>query len=437
MEGEVMGTMQYLSPEQLNQGEVDVRSDVYSLGTVLYEALTGTKAFPEQNLARLVTDTLASNYVPLDSYTIKIPGKLRKLIHRCMLHDKDKRVQNALVFLRALGAIHKQIADASPEQITRAFMAPGAYSGKKTTVLIRKQGYNPLPLVAWTVTAAIAALAIVFLVISRDYIQTRIVKWYALIRASEAQPALPSPTAQAPAATPESANAQNADRIFDELSTPQTAAANRETANRRKPLAQSRAGTTPVSLAENAAMSSPALALKENLMREYRTGDLLSILAGETDAGRFQNALDLLSVMPKNLGDQTGALLYQMRCFKGLNDRKGLLDFLATHTVNDGEFYLEQARVALRQQDFEKTATLLERAYTLPAMLMDQTLFRRELLYLDAQCKTARFDAAPIPLNKKEAMEAWFSVKTTLKAMPGHAYYKNADTEIRRIDQTQ
>jgi hypothetical protein len=93
--------------------------------------------------------------------------------------------------------------------------------------------------------------------------------------------------------------------------------------------------------------------------------------------------------------------------------------------------------VALRQQDFEKTAAVIERAYTLPATLMDQTMFRRELLYLDAQCKSGRFDAAPIPDNKKAAMEAWFNVKTTLKAMPGHEYYKNADAEIRRIDQTQ
>jgi hypothetical protein len=292
--------------------------------------------------------------------------------------------------------------------------------------------------VAWTVTAAIAALAIAFLVISRDYIHTRIVKWYALIRTPESPPAVSSPATQAPAATAANAEKRKADEVVAALSAPQSAAASTEPVNHQKPIPQSRARMTPASAAENAAPPpSPALALRDNLMREYHTGDLLSILAGETEAGRFQNGLMLLPAMPKSLGDQTGALLYQMRCYKGLNDRKGLLDFLATHTVNDGEFYLERARVALRQQDFEKTAALIERAYTLPAALMDQTMFRRELLFLDAQCKSGRFDAAPIPDNKKAAMEAWFNVKTMFKATPGHEYFKMADAEIRRIDQTQ
>ena len=46
-DGSILGTMQYLSPEQLDGKEPDVRTDIYSLGTTMYEVLTGVQAFPE------------------------------------------------------------------------------------------------------------------------------------------------------------------------------------------------------------------------------------------------------------------------------------------------------------------------------------------------------------------------------------------------------
>ena len=74
IEGMVMGTMQYLAPEQLDGKEVDVRADLYSLGTVLYEMLTGVRAFPEQKLGKLVTDKLSNNYTPLTEFSSQVPA---------------------------------------------------------------------------------------------------------------------------------------------------------------------------------------------------------------------------------------------------------------------------------------------------------------------------------------------------------------------------
>ena len=55
MDGAVMGTMQYLAPEQIDGKNVGVAADIYSLGAVLYEMLTGKKAFPQKNLSQLMS----------------------------------------------------------------------------------------------------------------------------------------------------------------------------------------------------------------------------------------------------------------------------------------------------------------------------------------------------------------------------------------------
>jgi serine/threonine-protein kinase len=122
LDGTVMGTMQYLAPEQLDLKEVDVRADLYSLGTVLYETLTGSRAFPEEKLGKLVTDKLNNNYVPITNVSAKIPSALSSLVQHCIRYDKEKRVQNSLDFLRTICRIHKTLTLKAPEQVLEQFL---------------------------------------------------------------------------------------------------------------------------------------------------------------------------------------------------------------------------------------------------------------------------------------------------------------------------
>ncbi len=94
-EGAIVGTFQYMSPEQLEGREADARSDVWALGLVLYESLTGRKAFDGTSQARLIGAIMNTEPAPLSSVSALVPPALERLLRNCLAKDADERVQTA------------------------------------------------------------------------------------------------------------------------------------------------------------------------------------------------------------------------------------------------------------------------------------------------------------------------------------------------------
>ncbi|MGH9142713.1 MAG: serine/threonine-protein kinase, partial [Vicinamibacterales bacterium] len=93
--GSFLGTLQYMSPEQLEGGAADTRSDLFALGTVLYEMATGRKAFDGANRITLASAVLRQHPPPPSSVNPAIPPALDVLIHACLAKDPDNRWQHA------------------------------------------------------------------------------------------------------------------------------------------------------------------------------------------------------------------------------------------------------------------------------------------------------------------------------------------------------
>ena len=92
--GDVMGTVPYMSPEQLRGGRVDARSDVFALGIVLYELLSGHRPFAGASAADVTSAILRDAPAPLRAPDV-VPADLMRIVMRCLQKQPDLRVQTA------------------------------------------------------------------------------------------------------------------------------------------------------------------------------------------------------------------------------------------------------------------------------------------------------------------------------------------------------
>jgi len=90
--GQILGTLLYMSPEQVNGQEADSRSDIFSFGLVLYEMLTGKQAFAASTPASLIAAILER---PAPSVAEVAPGTLDRVLKRCLEKDPENRWQSA------------------------------------------------------------------------------------------------------------------------------------------------------------------------------------------------------------------------------------------------------------------------------------------------------------------------------------------------------
>jgi eukaryotic-like serine/threonine-protein kinase len=93
--GMVLGTMQYMSPEQLEGKEADARTDIFAFGAVLYEMLTGRKAFEGKSQPHLIAAIVSATPEPISKTQPSTPPALDFLVKRCLAKDPEQRLQTA------------------------------------------------------------------------------------------------------------------------------------------------------------------------------------------------------------------------------------------------------------------------------------------------------------------------------------------------------
>jgi membrane-associated phospholipid phosphatase len=154
--GHVLGTIPYMSPEQVKGIEVDHRSDVFSLGILLYEMATGQRPFEGETAAELISSILRDEPVPAIELNILVPREVSEVIALCLRKDPDERIQNAHeirdLLLESIRALELEEAWISGEgtAVGRAKRVPGAAVGLSGLVSTRI-GLTAIPAIVFGV----------------------------------------------------------------------------------------------------------------------------------------------------------------------------------------------------------------------------------------------------------------------------------------------
>jgi serine/threonine-protein kinase len=135
VEGSIIGTVSYMSPEQAQGKKVDTRSDIFSFGVVLYEMLTGTRAFSGDSALSTLSAILRDEHKPMVEVAPDVPPQLELLITRCLRKNPDERWQSMKDVLAALGAL-KHESDSGQlyrSRIQAVEMSPRTPATKKSS----------------------------------------------------------------------------------------------------------------------------------------------------------------------------------------------------------------------------------------------------------------------------------------------------------------
>jgi TolB-like protein len=119
--GSIMGTVRYMSPEQARGAQVDKRTDVWSLGVVLYEMVTGHPPFTDETPREVMTSILEKEPPPLTSYNKQTPAELQQIVSKTLRKDRTERYQSAHELLEALQSLRRSMEfKAALERSTKA-----------------------------------------------------------------------------------------------------------------------------------------------------------------------------------------------------------------------------------------------------------------------------------------------------------------------------
>jgi len=168
--GVILGTLNYMSPEQARGSVVDQRSDLFCLGIVLYELIAGRSPFTGDTPADVIAAILQKQPPPLARENQGLPPELDRIVTKLLVKDRRSRYQRAEVLLGDLQRVRRRLEFAQEFTTTRRYGAAEGRSGDRTGGFGSARSW-PRTKKVWLYTAAASLLLIaIFFLAGRPFI---------------------------------------------------------------------------------------------------------------------------------------------------------------------------------------------------------------------------------------------------------------------------
>jgi serine/threonine protein kinase len=442
VDGGVVGTLQYLSPEQLDVGNLDVRTDIYALGELLYESLCGKQAFPEKNITALLNDKAKNRYVPVSDFHTGAPRELIQLIHKSMSREREARISSAKEFGHALKKIGDKLGITDPQNVICNILQTTV---QKKDLQSHKSAFK-LPVIVTSFVLLITAIITVWLLQRNDsdpsHKTTGITDTITYIKKQPVSSPTISTSEIASSSIPKNDSVIKQDQLISgnivtntENRTFPAKKKNNRNVIASQPLISQKLPSTVKASDIGSSPSQRQRSTIELLQEELGITDLQSLIGALFSKERYQDVLTVFNELSPEAAKIPKTAVLALRSQIAIGNAAAISRFLNNHSINDAEFYLAQARQALDEGKVGQSEKLITLAESAPKSLMTYDNLNCETSFLRALNATSIFNNKPDEKTYMTALDKWRNLRAALASNTNHKYLQVEKEERKRMGQ--
>jgi serine/threonine protein kinase len=437
--GNVVGTLPYLSPEQLDGEEIDHRSDIYSIGTILYEMLTGEKTFPQQTITNLMKNKSINKYRKFDSFSIKLPDALEKSIEKCLDSDRNCRhASSANLEDELFKSYHRITSDTLETTIMLFLEDPNSFVSK----------YSPNKLISKKFQLIAAGLMAVIALIA--FTTIRIVPFHGKEKAetianvSEMQPdtigtqeknglsadSLKHIASESPVNTMVSHSVVDTNSSVDQnaLSYKQKSSqTSGHSMNAKKPALKTDEPKQKIGTHE---VNHDKIKVLES---KYGGSDPVTIGEDACRAGNYSGAISALEMVPSDHPRKKIGAILLAYSYLETNKLSRASAIMQSIQSEDALAILIKGRIALAGGNYLLASESFETALARPSEVQNVMSIRGDALYYIALTNDALYSANSSPQTKQQALLAWNNLKRFYNSHQENPRFKLADQKVASL----
>jgi len=423
-EGHIVGTMQYLSPEQLDGVGIDARTDIYSFGTILYEMLTGDKTFPQTTVTALMKSKVAGSYRRFTEFDFPVSKRLTTITQKCLQIEKAKRYESAAALAQDLQKLYRSITNESVENCIKKYID----SPKDTPLQNNKKLTVSLPLL---ISSGIVVLLIgvLFLFLSSGPDN------------NEKGPVVREMSQPVPAQKKNRKTGfekdgpgfeKETDRGRENIS-PKTT---KPTAPSPVPPKTKEVRVKKVTPKKTVKKPNPVVQKKtpiDLLKEKYGNTDLLLLGNKAYEKNQWEDVILALENVTPSQGQKLLHTLYLLEAYIKTNEASKARKLAASQNINDGYYDFLLGTMNTKMGQIQKAVAYFQSAISKPSKAVSPGTIRKDALYELAKLRAFMYQENPDQDTKALALNAWRIVKNMYSNEKSHPRFKEANEAMVTI----